>query len=421
MTFSDKEEVKQAFKYPLFEALARRRTRRFPAGAIVDVGMRPHTSKAPAVQLNDLETALLCWAGSGITGVVMPDAPTLAETQGTALGSWIGRTVPSACNVLSTKLFFTDDNGVFLYDPKKPTKAVEIDTKADRDKIMAYFKEDCIKLSDKRAEFLPQGAAGCMHWNVGKPGTTIFMPVVDQTEEYLNTLLVLFEGRGRKVLDDLKGGQVAGLQKWVDKGVIKGAEVTISSFEFNALMLNVAPVSAMLQNISLAAEAIGLGTVVFAGYSGLMMLGATKMSKGLGFRTSVAKDGKVNPVGLDGILEPYCPPYYKNMDEAVDAFVEKKFGSGGVFDSRYPGVIPFKDGKKVLDGYEKPTKDMISMVKDYCNYVYDTYGRFPAITDTILLREWIQVHHLDLDFYDKYMSPELLNKTHREHMDTWHK
>jgi len=420
MSFADKEEMKQVFQYPLFEALARRRTRRFPAGAIADVGMRPHTSTQPPVPLNDLETALLCWAGAGITGAICGDVPSEVTTQGTASGSWIGRTVPSACNVLSTKLFFTDDNGTFLYQPRKATRAVEIDTSADRDKIMAYFRNDSIKLSDKRAEFLPQGGAACMHWNAGKPGTTVFMPVVDQTEEYLNTLLVLFEGRGRKVIDDLRGGQVAGLQKWVDNGFIKGAEVTLSSFEFNALMLNFAPVSAILQNISLAAEAMGLGTVVFAGYSGLMMLGATKVTKGLGFRTTVTRDGKVNPVGLDGVLQPYCPPYYKNMDEAVDAFVEMKFGHGGVFDSRYPGVVPFKEGKKVLDRYDKPGKEMIAMVKDYCNYIYDTYGRFPAITDTILLREWIQVHHLDLDFYDKYMVPEMLNETHRSHMATWH-
>jgi hypothetical protein len=37
-----------------------------------------------------------------------------------------------------------------------------------------------------------------------------------------------------------------------------------------------------------------------------------------------------NPVGIDGVLQGYCPPYYKNMDAAVDAVVAAKFGANGI-------------------------------------------------------------------------------------------
>ncbi|MFH2044329.1 MAG: hypothetical protein ABIK92_04195 [Pseudomonadota bacterium] len=421
MSFSNEKELEMVFKYPLFEALAHRRTRRFPLGGTLAKGLLQHSSQQEPLPLNDLETALLCWAGAGINGTVTGDSPTDIEDQGTAWGTWVGRTVPAACNVQNTKIFFTNDTGTFLYNPQKATKAVEIETEKDRQKIMNYFKNDCVKLFDGRAEFIPAGGYGATNWNIGKPGTTVFMPIVDQSEEYLNVLFVLFQSEGYKIINDLKGGEPAGIGKWIEKGAIKGPEVPFSSFEFNALMINIAPVYAMLQNISLAAEAMGLGQVVFAGHSGVMMLGITPFTKGLGFRSAKTKDGNLNAVGLDGIFQPYCPPYYKDMGEAVDAFVEKKFGHGGIFDSNYPGAVPFKDDKEFLAKYEKPSSEVINIVKDYANYVYDNYGRFPGTFDTILLRTWIQVHHLDLEFYDKHMVPGLINDTHRSHMKHWHK
>jgi len=415
------EQMNQVFKYPLFEALSRRRTRRFPLGASIQTGVRQYSSQHDPLPLTDLETALLCWAGGGVNGTVAGDSPTDCAAQGNALGTWVGRTIPAACNVHNTKLFFTNDRGAFVYDPKKASKVVEIETEADREKIKTYFRNDCVKLFDGRAEFLASGGHGVNNWNVGKPGTTIFMPIIDQSEEYLNVLFVLFQNEGYKVVNDLRGGESAGLAEWIEKGAVKGPEVPFSSFEFSALIHNIGPSYAMLQNISLAAEAMGLGHVLFSGYSGVMMLGITPFSKGLGFRSTKTWDGKLNAVGLDGILQPYCPPFYKDMDEAVDAFVEKKFGHGGVFDADYPGAVPFKEGKQTLDRFDKPSPQAIRIVKDYAHYVYNTYGRFPGTLDTILLRTWIQVHHLDLDFYDKYMEPGLITETHRQHMDVWHR
>ncbi|GAG49418.1 unnamed protein product, partial [marine sediment metagenome] len=139
-----------------------------------------------------------------------------------------------------------------------------------------------------------------------------------------------------------------------------------------------------------------------------------------------AKEGSgailnLNPVGLDGVFESYQPPYYKTMDDAVDAFMEKRFGSGGILTSNYSGIVPYKDWKKVQPGYLVPSKEVIQIVKDYCNYIFDTFGRFPATLDTIVMPEWLQVHHLDEEFYDKYGMDKLLNETHRKHMGLWHK
>ena len=146
----------------------------------------------------------------------------------------------------------------------------------------------------------------------------------------------------------------------------------------------------------------------------------------MGFRYNEAKEGSgallnLNPVGLDGVFESYQPPYYKTMDDAVDAFIEKKFGSGGVYASNCSSIVPFKEWGDIQPGYPVPSEDVIQITKDYCNYIFDTYGRFPATLDTIVMPEWLQVHHLEEEFYDKYGLEKLVNETHRRHMEMWHR
>lgn len=417
MGITERNEVKELFKYPLIEAISRRRTRRFPVGCALERGSMQHKSERKPMPLNDIETAILCWAGAGITGAISGDLCTAG--MGNTFGTWVGRAVAMPCNVHTIKLFYTDDNGVFLYDPKKATKPVEIETEADREKIMKYFKEDTRKLQDKRLATTPEGVLSLIQWNSNKPGTTIFMPIVDLTEEYINFLFGVFQDEGYQIFDETTG-QPAGIKKWIDKGALKGPLVPMRSFEYFVFNVCIAPAFLAMQNMQLVAEAMGLGSIPTGGYTSIIVLGGTPISKGLGFRFAIDKAGMPTCIGLDGVYETYCPPY-KSMNDAVDAFAAKKFGPGAMFTPEYQGVMPFKDWKKVLPGYDKATAQTIEITKAYCNYVYDTYGRFPVTFDAIVMPIWLQVHHLELEWYDKYEVKALVNETQRRHMDLWHK
>jgi hypothetical protein len=59
-------------------------------------------------------------------------------------------------------------------------------------------------------------------------------------------------------------------------------------------------------------------------------------------------------------------------------------------------------------------------VKAFCTYVYESYGRFPVYFDTMTIPMWLQVHHLDIDFYDKFFPPEVIAEAQRNHMAEWH-
>jgi hypothetical protein len=415
----DKKEVRELFEHPLLKAMARRRTRRFPLGCEMAEGTLAHKSTKPPVPLNDAETAILCWAGAGITGTIAADMPT-CDVQGTMFTSWVGRTTPYACNIHNMKLFFTDDNGLFVYDPKGASKAVEIETEDDWEKISEYFTRDTAKLRDGRFEIIPDALVRAVHWNTNKPGTTVFMPVLDMSEGYLDALTAVFTGEGYKVFDDINGGTPAGIKKWIDNGTLNGPDVPLSIMEYTIFLTYLAAPFHALQNMQLTAEAMGLGSIIMTGYVAILML------QTLGFRYNIAKEGcgailNMNPVGLDGVIQSYQPPYYDTMDDAVDAFIEKKFGAGGLYTSEYSGITPFKDWKKVQPGYPVPSKEVIQMIKDFSNYVYDTFGRFPATFDTIVMPEWLQVHHLEEEFYQKHGLDSLLNETHRKHMESWHK
>jgi hypothetical protein len=74
------------------------------------------------------------------------------------------------------------------------------------------------------------------------------------------------------------------------------------------------------------------------------VLGATGDSNvpGLGFRYDTDDRWAIpNPTGLPGIFEGYCPPHYKDMREATEALIKRKFGDGGVYNKKTPGAFSF--------------------------------------------------------------------------------
>jgi hypothetical protein len=416
MKITEQSEVQSLLRYPLLEAISRRRTRRFPVGCNLDVGTTKHQSQKPATPLNETEHAVLCWSGAGVTGIIASDLQT--PGMGNTYCSWVGKATAMPCSYPTSKLFFTNDDGIFLYDPKEATKVVEIDTDDEWNKILEQYQGNTVKVQSGRLGS-GDGVLSHMKWNTNKPGTTVFMPIIDLTAEYINLLFGCFQGEGYQMIDD-RTGKAAGIQKWIDKGVLNGPPVPLSSIEYLTYNACIGPSFMQIQNMQVVAEAMGLGSIPMAGYQGMIMLGGTDMADGLGFDFATDKNGIPFCTGLKEHYETYCPPF-KSIDQAVEDFYTEKFGTCGLYDLKHKGPQPFKEKEDILPGYETVTEQTVEITKDYCNYIYDTYGRFPLTYDPIVMPMWLQIHHLDVDWYDKYQIDGIINENIRQHLDKWHK
>jgi hypothetical protein len=143
----------------------------------------------------------------------------------------------------------------------------------------------------------------------------------------------------------------------------------------------------------------------------------------LGFRTVVPRDMSVlaNPVGLDGVFQAYCPPYFGSMDAAVDAALASYSRDGQGMPAQTASPMPYL---KSMEEHRSRTLEIseegIACTKAVCNYVYDTYGRFPGSTDAMHLMWFIQAHHIDTDFYDSFFRNGAYGPKHAAHMRIWH-
>lgn len=151
------------------------------------------------------------------------------------------------------------------------------------------------------------------------------------------------------------------------------------------------------------------------------MLGANQNQgvKGLGFRSDISDSWPYpNPTGLENVLEGYCPPHYPDMRAAVEALCQRKFGQDGPFNPQTPG--PWKQSSKVRGAaqiHDEAFKDCVSL---QAQYIYDTFGKFPGTVPSMFVIMYLQAHHIDLEFYDRFYKPGAYLKTHAQHMKQWH-
>ena len=165
-------------------------------------------------------------------------------------------------------------------------------------------------------------------------------------------------------------------------------------------------------NIFLATEAMGLGGWMHCGFLSLEVMQA------LGFRMVAAADQSAypNPVGVDGVLEGFCPPYFASMDAAVDAALARI--SRERASEAQPYTMPQAEYRDAIP--RAPSAAGLACTKAVCRYIEQTYGRFPASVDTMHLMRFMQAHHLDPDYYRKFFHSGALSPTHAAHMAAWH-
>jgi hypothetical protein len=292
------------------------------------------------------------------------------------------------------------------------------------ERVVQFFRRSLIKVQDGRAD-LPKGEPGLFDfnaWNTNMPGTTFFVPVTNTTVEYMILLFIYFGSKyGFNIIDELNGGRSCGLDKWIKEGYIRN-DVRMSLFDLELRVLTTLNVEQafICQNMNLALQALGLGGWAFTGFLPHYALGVNPSYKGLGFRFITPEKSLRTilnpvPVGRDSVFEALCPPYVKNMSEAVDKFLKMR---GDFWKEENP--YPYQNPQGILQDEYHPSEVRIQIVKDFCTYVYENYGRFPAFLDPMFVRLVFQAHHLDLEFYDKHYTEGAYTEVHKNHFKLWH-
>jgi hypothetical protein len=449
----DDSPVDRVANYPLVKALIERRTRRFAKGSTLNGGPLKYQSAARPAPLSLKEEATLAFAACGITGRITGDMPyqtgdTHEAGTGYVLTNFAGRTVGSADSVHSVAMCVINDDGAWLL--KRPQDYPRSDipglAAAGREhRFVELYEKSRVRFADHRLD-VPHDTQVVMpfnKWAANAPGTTYYIPVAEMTSLYINVMLMLFdEDLACCVIDDRNGFRPAGIGKFTrSKGGYLHDDprtgrylLPMSYVESVLAELTAVEQGMMLQNLALTTEALGLGGFThFAahpflwlqalgfrmqvlpftrtvGASRFMRLAAKVFNKEQPFPTALGleRNGEM-------LLKPFCPPYYRSMEEAVHAFLDQKYASGTGAYRDGGGASMWKDGAAVQAGIGRYSQRAVDATVAYCDYVYRRYGRFPAAYGAFHTVLAFQAHHLDNAFYDRFYRPEILTSLHREH------
>lgn len=417
--------VERMMEFSLWEALLGRRSRRFFRGATIPDGPFQYTSRHPPMPLDDVETMLLVAACAGNTSWnhLIFRAARYAPHLSNYAGAAGGRTFPSAAGFHTSQIFFTDDRGVFLVDNRDAPASArrDADGRITLGSVTTAIHDQVRPVEDGRLRLPPEVPFVEAHntWVVNHPGALLVIPVGDLAQHVLLGLMYMLQN-GYVLVDDVHGRAIPGIEAFSD--LHDEGKVWPLTFAEQLMMSELtAELSTSCYAGALALQAMGLGGWMFDGIDPLSMLGASgdPRAPGLGFRYDVDDRWPTpNVTGRAGVMEAFTPPTFSTMRAAVDVLCERKFGVGGPYHADTPG--PFRETARIRGAAVPHDERFRACVAHQAQYVYDTFGKFPAVVPSMLVVTYLQACHLDLEFYDRFFEPGAYLETHAAHLAGWH-
>lgn len=446
---------------PLFELLRSVRSRRVGVGYRIDSGasekhpvterlMRQEAgpnafvSSTPPVRLTETEEALLAWAGCGPNGIVAWDVS--LDGGFNQIADFRGRTAPEPNNLLATDLLIINDSGTCVYRPDvRPRGVVEPldDIDGPYARVRTWYRHGRTEVTAvrpdidwaMRASGAPNAPLNGPHqYNMNRPGATWFVPITD-VGRLGSGLIDLFATRHAYLTDDFDGERPAGLDSWIGPGQLE-LPMPLSVYEQGLLRAQSYPAGCIVQNIRLAAEALGLGSWCFSGFDSDILLGARpELAAGLGFsferneRAPVASGG-LTIFGTPGVKTATCVPSpgYPSGDALVRAWHQERYGAGGWASPGENNLIRSGEAPwpaERADEFSRhpcsePPRWAYQAAAAHIDYCAERYGRWPVTFNPMLAGFGVTVHHTDCDFYDRHYRPGYVTGRIRRHFEDWH-
>lgn len=414
----------EAAAFPLIDAIHGRRSRRFAKGATIPDGPLAYTSNFDPEPLSELQQMLLLTTVAGNTGwsnlipynrYYLPHLPNYAGAAG-------GRSFPSAAGFHTTDFFFTDDKGVYAFKTRDmpTTQARQVDGTTDLNAYLEEHKQRIVKLADGRLHTPAQPQHMEMHneWCANVPGSTLIIPVADLAQHMILVLCYLVQN-GACIYDDVNNRPIPGLETF-GKRVDVENPFPLTYIEQLGLTEVTVELSCACYAGALMLQALGLGGWMYEGINPFSVLGASGDPEvpGLGFRYDMIEGQPLPHVtGLEGVFEGHCPPHFADMRAAVESVVTRKFGKGGPFNANTKG--PYKETDAVRSKGAPIDAEFIDCVTTMAQYIFNSFGRFPATVPAVFTLMYLQAHQLDTGFYDTHFSDNSYLATHAHHDENW--
>ena len=121
--------------------------------------------------------------------------------------------------------------------------------------------------------------------------------------------------------------------------------------------------------------------------------------------------------GLPGVFEALVPPHHAVKRAAVEAVVARKFGKGGPFDPGQTGQ--YRDTAAVRRSASAIDAEAVEIATIMVDYMFSTFGRFPATAPAVFIITYLQAHRLDTGFHDTQFAPGSYLRTHAAHDRNW--
>ncbi|ASR37135.1 hypothetical protein BAY61_21480 [Prauserella marina] len=400
-------------------------------------------SEHPVVPLSEVEEAIVAWAACGPNGMAHWD---IASSGGFhELVRIAGRTAAGPGNSFAHDLLVVKDEGAFIYDPgTERERMVEIEGEKDYHKVLDWYRTGLRKVHDGRPDIdwalrapgAPNASLfGPYQYNINREGTTWFVPVTDVGWLYFSALLNIFDAWHVYLVDD-RTGLPAGTSKWVGEGKLE-FPITISQFEQFIFQVETYPPGSMVQNMRLAAEALGLGNWIFCGFFDDVLMGAfPDVTPGLGFvheplnERAPAASGALKTFGVPGVKEAtYVPsPAYPDGTAVVAAMLEQKYGDGATMSRgednwmlRHHGPYTEQTVRALVESPAVRISDWAAEACAACfDYCVEHYGQAPVYFNPMQCNFGAVVHHVDPAFYEKYYDGSSVTPQIKSHFREWH-
>jgi hypothetical protein len=400
-------------------------------------------SEKPMVPLTEVEEAIIAWSACGPNGMAHWDIAVHGGFH--ELVTIAGRTAAGPGNSFAHDLLLINDGGSYVYNPgDERQKMVEIESEQDYEKVLNWYRNGLHRVLDHRPDIdwglrapgAPNASLfGPYQFNLNREGQSWFIPITDIGWLYFSVMLNIFDAWHLYFVDDATQ-EPAGLGPWVGEGKLE-FPITISQWEFFIFQVETYPPGSYVQNMRLAAEAMGLGNWIFCGYFDDVLMGAfPNVAKGLQFRNEPLNpkaplaSGALKTFGVEGIKEgTYVPsPRYKDGSAVMQHMMDEKYGKGGTMSAGDDNWMLTHGGPFNADTVREIVNHPITKVSDwavdaciaYVDYCVERYGQCPVYFNPLQCNFGAVIHHVDEAFYERFYDGSSLTPQVREHMQRWH-